>query len=148
MVFVSVVVIAASVSLHALVMRTIYNKLCRPSRRPWIRLSVMVITLLAAHLVQIVFFALAYQQLGDPAGDLRGAYDGSFGDAVYFSMAVFTTVGFGDITPVGHLRLLVGLEALAGLVLITWSASFTFVAMSRLTKIETDSAASVKRSDD
>jgi len=43
--------------------------------------------------------------------------------------AVYTTVGFGDITPEGPMRILVCIEALAGLVLITWSASFTFLVM-------------------
>ena len=38
-------------------------------------------------------------------------------------------MGFGDITPEGPLRLLTAAEALVGLVLITWSASFTFLIM-------------------
>ncbi|MEM9882591.1 MAG: potassium channel family protein, partial [Planctomycetota bacterium] len=67
---------------------------------------------------------------------------GGFGDAVYFSAAVYTTVGFGDITPVGHLRLLVGIEALTGLMLVAWSASFTFLVSSRLhPSIESDGSA-------
>ena len=45
---------------------------------------------------------------------------------------MYTTVGFGDIAPLGPVRLLVGIEALAGLVLITWSASFTFLIMQRI----------------
>ena len=42
-----------------------------------------------------------------------------------------TTLGYGDIEPFGILRFLTGIEALAGLVLITWSASFLFVEMQR-----------------
>ena len=45
-------------------------------------------------------------------------------------------MGFGDITPEGPLRLLVGTEALVGLVLITWSASFSFIAMQYYWKAE------------
>jgi hypothetical protein len=35
----------------------------------------------------------------------------------------FSTVGFGEMWPVGAVRFLCGLEALTGFVLITWSAS-------------------------
>ncbi len=65
-------------------------------------------------------------------GHLSGNYDGSLMDSVYFSFTTYTTLGFGDITPFGHLRHLVGIEALTGLVLITWSASFLFIEMQRL----------------
>jgi hypothetical protein len=43
----------------------------------------------------------------------------------------FTTLGFGDIEPLGFIRLLVGMEALVGFVLITWTASFLFYEMQR-----------------
>ena len=46
--------------------------------------------------------------------------------------AAFTTVGFGDIVPTGPLRLLAGMEALTGFVLITWTASFLYLEMNRL----------------
>ena len=52
-------------------------------------------------------------------------------DAVYFSASTFSTVGYGDLTPVGPIRLLAGSEALVGFVLITWSASFTYIEMRR-----------------
>ena len=45
---------------------------------------------------------------------------------------VYTTVGFGDIVPEGALRMITMSEALSGLSLITWSASFTFLEMQRL----------------
>ena len=51
---------------------------------------------------------------------------------IYFSSVVYTTVGFGDLLPVGALRILTAAEGLAGLAMITWSASFTFLAMQRL----------------
>jgi hypothetical protein len=44
---------------------------------------------------------------------------------------VYTTVGFGDLLPQGAIRFMSGMEALTGLVMITWSASFTFLEMQR-----------------
>jgi hypothetical protein len=52
-------------------------------------------------------------------------------DSVYFSAVCYTTLGLGDIVPTGAIRFLVGTESLTGFVLITWSASFTFVEMER-----------------
>lgn len=43
-------------------------------------------------------------------------------------------VGYGDVVPSGELRLLAGVEALNGLLLIGWSASYTFIAMERFWK--------------
>ena len=52
-------------------------------------------------------------------------------DCAYFSFTTFTTLGYGDIEAVGQLRHLTGIEVLAGLMLITWSASFLFLEMQR-----------------
>jgi len=52
-------------------------------------------------------------------------------DAVYFSSMTYSTVGFGDVVPVGPIRLVAGTEGLIGLLLIGWSASFTYLEMER-----------------
>ncbi|MFZ0693339.1 MAG: potassium channel family protein [Alphaproteobacteria bacterium] len=53
-------------------------------------------------------------------------------DYVYFSAITDASLGLGDVFPLGQARLLTGVEALNGLVLIGWSASFTDVIMKRL----------------
>lgn len=129
---VSALAISVSVCLHAAVMRLLYEWVVDRSGWPWVRLTFLVLVLVAAHVVEILVFGVAYHGWADTSESLTGAYDGSFTDAVYFSAAVYTTVGFGDITPLGYTRFMVGLEALIGLMLIAWSASFTFFAMSKL----------------
>jgi len=64
-------------------------------------------------------------------GHLSGEFNGSLMDCAYFSFTVYTTLGFGDIQPNGHLRYLTGIESLTGLVLITWTASFLYFEMQR-----------------
>ena len=54
-----------------------------------------------------------------------------FTDTLYFAFVTGLTLGYGDIEAVGMLRHLTGIEALTGLVLITWSASFLFLEMQR-----------------
>ena len=53
-------------------------------------------------------------------------------DYFYYSAVTYTSLGFGDVIPVGPLRLLSAIEALTGLVLIAWTASFAFFLMQRL----------------
>jgi hypothetical protein len=52
-------------------------------------------------------------------------------DAVYFSGAVYTSLGFGDIVPTGPGRMLAVSESVVGLVLIAWTASFTYFLMQK-----------------
>ena len=88
---------------------------------------------LTIHVIEIALYALTYailiEALGPRIGALEGIHAHSITDMFYFSIAVYTTVSFGDITPEGPLRILTGIEALTGLVLVTWSASFTFLIM-------------------
>ena len=55
---------------------------------------------------------------------------------MYFSIVNYTSLGYGDLVPVGSLRILCGVEALTGLVLIDWTASFTYVEMQRYWPVE------------
>ncbi len=88
---------------------------------------------LVAHAVEVWLFAGVYYLMHHARGwgRLTGHFDGSLMDCVYFSFSTFTTLGFGDIQPEGDLRFLTGIEALTGLVLITWTASFLFVEMQK-----------------
>ena len=88
---------------------------------------------LTAHVLEIWLFALGYYFMihFERFGSLEGNFDGSLLDCSYFSFSTYTTLGFGDIQPLGNLRFLAGLEALTGLVLITWSASFLFIEMQK-----------------
>ena len=89
---------------------------------------------LSVHVAEIWVFGLAFYLLeaaGASFGVIHGIATGSLVDHVYFSAVTFTTVGFGDVIPSGPLRFLAGTEALTGFVLITWSASFTYLEMGR-----------------
>ncbi len=95
----------------------------------------IIFSLLALHIIEIWCFGLAYWGLSfvPDTGYVHGEHgtDTLF-DAVYLSATTYSTVGFGDLAPVGAIRLISGLESLVGLLLITWSASFTYLEMSRL----------------
>jgi len=99
------------------------------------RMRVLAVVIIAfiAHVIEIWLYGLAFYFMHNSPnwGTLQGNYDGSLLDSVYFSFTSFSTLGFGDISPIGDIRFLVGLEGLAGFVLITWSASFLFFEMQK-----------------
>src|SRR5688500_17288736 len=90
------------------------------------------------HVVEIwIFGTVLWGVLRWPAaGALAGEEALGFLDHIYFSAICFTTVGFGEIWPTGAVRFLAATEALAGFVLITWSASFTYLEMERFWRPE------------
>lgn len=103
----------------------------RPRRRP--RAVFLVLASILAHTLEIVLFAVTYWLLAldQRWGSLEGNDEGRFLDCLYFSFTTYTTLGFGDSEPFGPLRFLTGVEALTGLVMITWTASFLYVEMRR-----------------
>ncbi len=84
------------------------------------------IVLMMLHLVEVVVWALAYLLL------LPGDHLDSFEKAAYFSVVTFSTLGYGDITLVEHdWRLLSGIEALVGILLVGWTTAFLFAVVQR-----------------
>lgn len=103
-----------------------------PGRLPRIRILYLVFGLFVLHTLEIMIFAGAYQGLQVMGlGELRGLENQQFFAYFYYSAVVYTTLGFGDIIPLGPAKILTGFEALIGLGFITWSASFTFLEMQR-----------------
>lgn len=83
------------------------------------------------HVTEIWLFGVCLWMLTrlPNAGAIQGAVDTGLLEAVYLSATTFSTLGFGDVTPVGPVRFLAGTESVSGFILITWSASFLFLEM-------------------
>jgi hypothetical protein len=106
-----------------------------PTRSDWpldVNVLALVIAIFALHLVEIALYASLYgtsvSVLG--LGSFSGGSPTNAMEYLYYSGVIFTSLGLGDIYPLGHLRFITAIEALNGFLLITWSASFTFLAMS------------------
>ncbi len=101
------------------------------------RMVLVMLAIFLTHIVEVLIFALGYivaaRAFG--MGTLIGETEASFQDFVYYSLVSYTSLGLGDIFPTGGLRLITGIEALTGLLMITWSASFTFLYMQRFWKL-------------
>jgi hypothetical protein len=81
---------------------------------------------MALHILEIAFYALGYWTLSFAGGGFTGRMDGGALDYLYFSAQNYSTLGYGDITPLGPARLLAAVEPLTGLILLAWSGAFLF----------------------
>jgi hypothetical protein len=97
-----------------------------------------ILSVMALHVVEIWLFGLTIWALllWPATGSLHGPEEAILLECIYLSAVTFSTVGFGDIAPVGPIRFISGTEALTGFVLITWSASFTYLEMERFWRAE------------
>jgi inward rectifier potassium channel len=92
----------------------------------WPHFLLSLIALFAA--INLVF-GLLY--LTHP-GSLANAHPGSLSDAFFFSLETATTVGYGDMYPVGHFgRLVAGWEMMVGVAFTALTTGLLFVRFSR-----------------
>lgn len=83
------------------------------------------IVLVFLHVIEIMVWAGAYRMLS-PVDEFQ-----TLEKAVYFSFVTFTTLGYGDITLSQGWRLLSGIQALNGILLVGWSTALIFSVVQR-----------------
>lgn len=135
--FLALLLVVATVVTHYEVMLVISDRVL-----PWAmrrlhnrRVSLLMITcLLLGHIVEIWIFAFAMMIVAQfpMLGALGGAFENNLNDFVYFSAVNYTSLGYGDILPQGALRAIAVSETLTGLLMIAWSASFTYLKMEQI----------------
>jgi len=132
-VMLTIAVVIACVVLHYEALSGLTTGLKRVDLSPRPRILLLIFAILCFHVIEVWIFGVAYFFLisNDGHGALYASYPIGMLDCVYYSAVIFTTLGLGDIVPLGAVRFLTGTEALTGFVLLTWSASFTFVEMQR-----------------
>lgn len=128
-VFVGILVVACNVVLQAL--STLYFlRIFIPQYKRWRKKNdflssfamlvflVMFFTLL--HGGQCTLWAAVYY-LNPQISSLS-----SFSESIYFSLITFTTIGYGDVVIDSEWRILSGLEAINGIMLVGWSTAMVF----------------------
>lgn len=98
----------------------------RHTERPRLHLmAVMVATaavLMLAHTTEVLVWALAYLILGAAPAE---------SDLLYFAFVNYTTLGYGDITPVQAWRLTGPMTAMNGILLFGWSTAVLFEVLRK-----------------
>ncbi len=134
---IAVVLVILCVLLHYEVLRKLSEWLDRLGRLHRTRVLVLILGLLVTHICEIWIYAIGYGLLdgvegfGSIATTSSHTLPSDWLDDIYFSFVTYTTVGYGDLVPVGPIRFIAATEALNGWVLLGWSASFTFLEMQR-----------------
>jgi len=93
---------------------------------PWLHLVAMMIAtvllLMLAHTLEVFVWSTAYAVLDVAPEDT---------DLAYFAFVNYTTLGYGDITPVARWRLLGPMTAMNGVLLFGWSTAVIFAVLER-----------------
>ena len=121
------------VLIHLFVLQGLTAILERVHALTRLRMAIVILGAVLGHLVEIEMFALGTAALENTGryGEIRGNLEEGSRNHFYYSAVTYTTLGYGDLTPTGPLRILAAVEALIGMLLITWTASFTFLTMQK-----------------
>ena len=126
--------IAITVAIHALGTAVLVKYLANTfldrtghwgSKRVLTALMLAALALVFLHALEIIVWAGAYKAIV-PSGELA-----DFEAATYFSFVTFTTLGYGDITLTEGYRLLSGIQALNGILLVGWSTALMFAVVQK-----------------
>ena len=119
-----------NIAIHAMVMVTVI-RVARiagegaTSRQSLRLIAVMIATvsvLMVAHLAEVLVWSFAYTivRVAPPGTDL-----------IYFAFVNYTTLGYGDVTPLEHWHLLGTMTAMNGVLLFGWSTAVIFQVLRR-----------------
>ena len=121
---------ACNIVIHALVMAVVLwvTRIVGSKKtwHPWLLLiAVMIATvsvLMVAHASEVIVWSLAYAVVNAAPDDA---------ELVYFAFVNYTTLGYGDITPLASWRLLGPMTAMNGVLLFGWSTAVIFEVLRR-----------------
>jgi hypothetical protein len=119
-----------NIVIHALVMTAVVQVAQRVATRGAAHHTLLLIfvmvaivsVLMVAHAAEVMVWSLIY-------GIVEAAPAGA--DLVYFAFVNYTTLGYGDVTPVARWRLLGPMTAMNGVLLFGWSTAVIFEVLRR-----------------
>ncbi len=124
----SLATLLASVAAHYEVLAVLARLTAgRPGSRR-ISLFVAITGLLAVHMCEIALFAAAFY-IGARVlalGSFVSARTMAPMDYFYYAAETYSSLGYGDIYPLGTIRLLASITPVIGLLLMGWSSAFLF----------------------
>jgi len=128
----AILLVSFVVGTHLVALHAISTYLHRRQHIRHDHIGLAVVGALFAHRVEIWLFSLAIRLLliSGHAGHFEGHIEDEHRDYFYLSAVTYTSLG-SEILPKGDLRVFLAVEAITGLVLITWTAAFLFLVMQR-----------------
>ncbi len=134
---ISIMMVFFTISIHYEMLHLIWINSSRFRRRPHFAMYASMFIIFLTHTICVWSYAGLYWCLEHyfnfGSMGVIGVHDSSgFMNYIYFSAVTYTSVGFGDIYPKGPFRMIAGVEAINGLILIGLSVTLTYFAMERL----------------
>lgn len=134
---ISIIMVFLTISVHYEMLHIIWLNINRFRKRPHFAMYGFMFLIFATHTVCVWMYAALYYILEHKyqfgmLGVMAEHDPNSFMSYIYFSSITYTSVGFGDIYPRGAFRMIAGVEAINGLILIGHSVTLTYFAMERL----------------
>lgn len=116
--------IAASVLLHFETLDFLDRRVLRGRRGLLLAFGALI----GVHLLEVGLFGTAFYGATKwiRIGSFAGERSMSFMDYYYYAAETYSSLGYGDIYPVGEIRLLASVTPLIGILLLGWSSSFLF----------------------
>ncbi len=133
------IVCVSNITIHALVMTVVVRvarawgtkKRSHPSLRLITAMIATVSVLMAAHVLEVFVWSLAYSIVdAAPAGT----------NLVYFAFVNYATLGYGDVIPVEGWRLLGPITAMNGALMFGWSTAVMYEVLQKTMMISFDTA--------
>lgn len=130
---VGTILVVVTVFIHYEILRVLWARVPALTIRNRFKVLVIIFGTFVAHTLEVWCYALAFYvfQLMHDAPVFGGQWQPNFLGYLYFSTVSYTSLGLGDMYPLGTARLITGIEALNGLVLIAWTASFTYLSLEK-----------------
>lgn len=128
------VLVVFTVAVFYETMRKVWQRLNQIQHRPRLAIHLGVLAVFFCHTVCVWMYATVYWLLVEVMefGSLQGQFEpGYLLSYVYFSVITYSSVGYGDIFATGPIRIMTGVEAVNGLILIGWSTTYTYFAAER-----------------
>ena len=106
---INILIVVIAVSIHYEMLNWLSLKVPALTIRNRARVLFALFGAIVAHVVEIWLFAIAYYFIihYEKMGALEGNFDGSLNDCFYFSITTYTTVGYGDIEPLGDVQIFI-----------------------------------------
>jgi len=121
---------ACTIVIHAMIMTTVvrvaHEVRAQAIGWAWLKLAAIMITtasvLMVAHVCEVIVWAISYDIVNAvPEGTAH----------MYFAFVNYTTLGYGDITPVPRWQLLGPMTAMNGILLFGWSTAVIFEVLRK-----------------
>ncbi|MGZ9262587.1 MAG: ion channel [Candidatus Binatia bacterium] len=121
--------LVVTTSLHFEALRSLWRVVSGRGNARRLKMVFALTSVVGVHFIEIGLYACAYALGAGPLqlGTFQPGQTMGFLDYIYYSAETYSALGYGDVFPIGYLRLIACVSPLNGSLLLAWSGSFLFL---------------------